>query len=290
MEEKIDKMQQKLEEAVQRIDQQVQHLSTQFKESNQRIQDNTKQIEEIENKLAVSKQEIEKQKEENKKIQEDTKSFMDATLTIEMEKAAHILRFRNIEEHKDQDLMEMICGPLAEVLDREIKEMEKEIDQVYGVNSSYMRINKVPREVHENFVRRDMRDKIVTLTNEKPMVIQGKEIIILKQIPPKIREVRKQYHFLTSKLNTRKINFRWLVPEGIMVNWWSIREFDRKYFSTTEEALSLSKGRAEREKTGASNEQQDEPNTEMDQQEMMDLDIALGAKRKTRAVNPTYKQ
>lgn len=70
-------------------------------------------------------------------IQEESKRLMEATLVIEMEKAAHILRFRNIPEERQQDLMETISKPLAELMDIETKQMENEIDQIFRINSSF---------------------------------------------------------------------------------------------------------------------------------------------------------
>uniref|UniRef100_A0A2H6NCI9 Uncharacterized protein n=1 Tax=Micrurus carvalhoi TaxID=3147026 RepID=A0A2H6NCI9_9SAUR len=34
-----------------------------------------------------------------------------------------------------------------------------------------------------------------------------------------MRDLRKKYQFLTSRLNKHNMNFRWLMPEGIMVTW-----------------------------------------------------------------------
>lgn len=177
--------------------------------------------------------------------QEATKTFTDATLTLEMDRAVHDRRFQNIPEDKEQDLTELITESLADVLDMEANEMKRKINQAYRVNSSYARTSRIPHKVHVIFVRRVVRDRIFKITYEKLLTIQGKEIMILKQIPWKIRDIRRQYLFLTNKLNVKEINFRWLVPEGITVNWQSRRyrldsvekakDFDRKYFPSTEE-------------------------------------------------------
>ena len=76
---------------------------------------------------------------------------------------------------------------------------------------------------------------------------------IIKQIPWKIRDVRKQ--FLTNKLNEKK-KFRCLVPEGMLINWHTKRFrldsidkakiFYDRYIKTTEEQDTL-KGREEDE-------------------------------------------
>lgn len=43
--------------------------------------------------------------------------------------------------------------------------------------------------------------------------------MVLKQIPRRVRDSEKQYQFLNTKLIEREVNFRWLIPEGILVNW-----------------------------------------------------------------------
>lgn len=103
------------------------------------------------------------------------------------------------------------------------------------------------------FVRKVTRDKILRITNEKPLKIDGREIQVLKQTLWKIRDIRKKYSFLTNKLNSKNINFRWLIPEGVNVNWQGKRyrldsvekaeEFDRKHFSLTEDLITLQEAR-----------------------------------------------
>ncbi|KAJ7329742.1 hypothetical protein JRQ81_015916, partial [Phrynocephalus forsythii] len=126
---------------------------------------------------------------------------------------------QNIPEDKESDLFVQINEALAEAIGLEFPEMVKEIEQVYRVNSRFARENKVPREVHVKFIRRAVRDMILRASSDKPLKCQGQEILVLKQIPWKVRDVRKHYQFLTVKLNEKRINFRWLVPEGIFVNW-----------------------------------------------------------------------
>lgn len=68
-----------------------------------------------------------------------------------------------------------------------------------------------------------IRDEILKRVREEPLQYRKKAIAVLKQIPWKIRDLRKQYQFLTTKLNEKGINFRWLVPGGILINWSSRR-------------------------------------------------------------------
>ncbi|KAJ7335298.1 hypothetical protein JRQ81_013239, partial [Phrynocephalus forsythii] len=159
---------------------------------------------------------------------------------MEMDKAAHVLRLRHVEEKRDQDLREVIIPPLAEKLGLEAQAFEKEIESMYRVNSKFAKKHRIPRDIRINFVRRSTKDKFLKLTNDKPLVILDKEVILLKEIPKNIRETRKQYRFLTDKLNQHNIRFKYLTPEGILVNLKSkniklemveeAERFDRQHF------------------------------------------------------------
>uniref|UniRef100_A0A2D4ID63 Uncharacterized protein n=1 Tax=Micrurus lemniscatus lemniscatus TaxID=129467 RepID=A0A2D4ID63_MICLE len=41
----------------------------------------------------------------------------------------------------------------------------------------------------------------------------------MKQIPRRIRDIRREYSFLTKELLKRGINYRWLIPEGLLFTW-----------------------------------------------------------------------
>uniref|UniRef100_A0A2D4K3B7 L1 transposable element RRM domain-containing protein n=1 Tax=Micrurus paraensis TaxID=1970185 RepID=A0A2D4K3B7_9SAUR len=97
--------------------------------------------------------------------------------------------------------------------------MEGEIDKIYRINTSYARRHKVPREVHVKFIKKSTKDEILKRVRDYPLQYRGKEIVVLKQIPRRVSDLRKQYQLLTVKLIKRQVNVRWLVPEGILVNW-----------------------------------------------------------------------
>lgn len=98
--------------------------------------------------------------------------------------------------------------------------------------------------MHGRFVKKLTRDEILKKARNEPLQYKGKEILILKQIPGRVRDLRKQYQFLTAKLIKRDVNFRQLVPERILVDWGGKRYrldlldkaivFYDSYFSTNE--------------------------------------------------------
>lgn len=306
MEDKIDAVHNRLDKMAQQMDQQIKNIGEQIADSNQKIQDNKKEIEEINKNMTKHNQELKNLREVKEKAEETTKKITEATLAIEMDMASHTLRLRNIPENEGQDLEETVVEALSNALDKELNEMRLEIDQIFRINSRYAKINKCPREVQINFVRRRTRDKVLRVTNEKPLQIEGKEIQILKQTPWKVREIRKNYYFLTDKLNKKGINFRWLIPEGMIINWQGRKtrvdtvekaeDFVKKFF-TTEESQNTKWGtqeetrRKDRRKETEEEQELDDQDQEIPKQDedYGTMDIAMGAKRKTRAPNPTYK-
>ncbi|KAJ7313291.1 hypothetical protein JRQ81_004578 [Phrynocephalus forsythii] len=145
-----DKLENKLEE----INQQIVSLGNQVTEISQKVQENASQIEQLDKKLIENEKDLKRLEEEREKDHETVKLYKEATLILEMERASHTLRFHNVQEDKDVETTDLIEQALADFLDTEKSQMSQEIDQIYRVNSSFARKNKVPREVHVFFVRR----------------------------------------------------------------------------------------------------------------------------------------
>ena len=224
-------------------------------------------------------------KKENPKLVQANKNLTDSIAAMEMERASNILRFQNIPEDKQEDLPELMAAILAEALGIGKEELENEIDQKYRLHSSYAKKNRIPREVHIKFVKGLTRDEVLQRTTEDPIQYRQKEIVVLKQIPWRIREGRKQYHFLTTKLDRKGVNFRWLVPKA--------REFLEKHITFFEAAaqgqdINEEESRKQREKTP-------EEESELSEEESrkkdigQDLDKIQREKRNTRATKPKYK-
>lgn len=64
-------------------------------------------------------------------------------------------------------------------------------------------------------MRRGFRDEILTQARRKEMKINQREIKIVKDIPWRIREKRQNYKLITRCLQENKIEYRWIIPEGI---------------------------------------------------------------------------
>ncbi|KAJ7341467.1 hypothetical protein JRQ81_005593 [Phrynocephalus forsythii] len=194
------------------INQQIVSLGNQVTEISQKVQENASQIEQLDKKIIENQKDLKRLEEERGKDHEAVKLYKEATLILEMERASHTLRFRKVQKDKDVETTDLMEQALADVLDMEKSQMSQEIDQIYRVNSSFARKNKVPREVHVVFVRRKIKEDILRRLRENTLKINDQEITILKQTPWKIRDIRKQYFFLTNKLNENK--FQMASPPG----------------------------------------------------------------------------
>uniref|UniRef100_A0A670YWX4 L1 transposable element RRM domain-containing protein n=1 Tax=Pseudonaja textilis TaxID=8673 RepID=A0A670YWX4_PSETE len=183
----------------------IQQMMAKYEERLQKVEEGGKRREEkignIDNRLTVIEQE---------------KSGM---LKWELDRSEFYLRFQNIEEEKGQDLAVIMIGILADALEITEEKMMDGIDEIYRVFTRYAMRNNLPREVHIRFTKKSMKTQILQVAREKTLKYKGKEILVLKQIPRRVREMRREYRFLTKMLLKKEVTYRWLIPEGLMFTW-----------------------------------------------------------------------
>lgn len=80
-------------------------------------------------------------------------------IKIEMDKSAYMIRFQNVLEDKEEDLEGITAEVLAPEMDMDSAEIQKEINFILRVNSSYARKSKLPREVHAKFPKKNNETK-----------------------------------------------------------------------------------------------------------------------------------
>ncbi|XP_048343025.1 uncharacterized protein LOC125427530 [Sphaerodactylus townsendi] len=139
----------------------------------------------------------------------------DAIATMEYNRNETILRIRGVTEVEGEVLMERLMPTLQEIWDMEEKEVKREIDRLYRVNSRVARDKKLPRDIILSCVRKCLRDEVLRFHSRQPLQIDGKRLIILKEVPLSIQRRRKDYKLLTDMLRSNNITFRWIIPEGI---------------------------------------------------------------------------
>uniref|UniRef100_A0A2H6N1Z6 L1 transposable element RRM domain-containing protein n=1 Tax=Micrurus carvalhoi TaxID=3147026 RepID=A0A2H6N1Z6_9SAUR len=180
------------------------------------LEKNENKIKEVEKRTEKMEQEIGKISQQLKMI---NKEMENSFIQIEMEQAAFYLRFQNVEETKEDNLEMIMAELIAEKLEREKDEILNKLDDVYRVSTNYARRYRLPKEIHIRFARKKVCDILYKIAREEGTQYRGKEIQVLKQVPRRVREQRRDYRFLATYLNKKNILFRWLIPEGMLVTW-----------------------------------------------------------------------
>uniref|UniRef100_A0A8C6X8C1 L1 transposable element RRM domain-containing protein n=1 Tax=Naja naja TaxID=35670 RepID=A0A8C6X8C1_NAJNA len=214
MDEKVENIQQKIGKTDEKVEN-IQEMMTKYDEKIKKIEEQDKQRNKEIGNINIRLSEVEKDRIES--------------LRGEMDRSEFYLRFQNVEEEKGENLV----GKMIEILVEALEIMkEKMMDEVFCVHTRYAMRNKLPREVHIRFTKKIIKTQILQMTREKTLKYKDKEIVVLKQVPRRVRETRREYLFLTKELKggrykkrrgepqkellRKGINYRWLIPEGLL--------------------------------------------------------------------------
>lgn len=175
-----------------------------------------------------------------KKIQDleiKLKKEEEANLRSEIDRSEHIIRLQNVEEIKKdnkEDLFSLITEAVADFMEMDPSEVSNELDRVYRMGNALTKRNSLPREVHIRCVRKAFRDEILLQARNKNMMIRQKEVRVLKDTPWRIRVKRRSYRALVECLRQNNIEYRWLIPEGIIFNYRGDRQKINSVFKAKE--------------------------------------------------------
>lgn len=232
----------------------------------QQLLENQKQIMEMMDFKKDQEERLTKTEDKIKELEYKLKCEEETNLKMEMERAGYIIRLQNVEETKKEekeDLFSLISVAIAEFMEMEAEEVSNELDQVYRVGNIFTKRHNPPREVHIKCVRKGFRDEVFLQARKKTMEINKKEIKIVKEVPWRIHLRRNEYKTLTKCLQNNKIEYRWIVPEGIIFlfqgNRYKInsvfkaQEFLRRHaidlgYESSEEKSETEQGREEQQK------------------------------------------
>ncbi|XP_048354911.1 uncharacterized protein LOC125433975 [Sphaerodactylus townsendi] len=134
---------------------------------------------------------------------------------LELKMKENVLRLRGCEESENENTRKMVVDAIAELLSLGKEEVWEAIDKVYRINSRTARIRKLPRDINVTFTKKIYRDEILQAHAKQRLLINQKQVIVLKEIPLYIRKKRKGYQPLVSWLTENKITYRWLQLEGL---------------------------------------------------------------------------
>lgn len=107
------------------------------------------------------------------------------------------LRLRGIPENKDENIFEVVVDKLANFLGEHSEDFNYNFEAIYRVNSSYMTQNQLPRDFVVQIIK----------SYREPLLINGKSIKILKELPGKVIYSRRAYRQLSEKLKNFKVRF-----------------------------------------------------------------------------------
>ncbi|XP_042295175.1 uncharacterized protein LOC121915227 [Sceloporus undulatus] len=147
------------------------------------------------------------------KVRQDC--YEDDQLIWETRARERCIKIRGLPEQDGEDLYLRLVPILAKFLHKEEQSCLLEIDRMFRLNSKIAKQKKIPRDIVIYFLRKEMKDRILKLHNEKPLEVDEKTLQIFKDVPAKVLKRRKEYKFLTTELRQNDINYRWLLPEGI---------------------------------------------------------------------------
>ncbi|XP_048351425.1 uncharacterized protein LOC125432106 [Sphaerodactylus townsendi] len=143
----------------------------------------------------------------------------DAVALLEYAQKENTMRIRGLSETEGEILSKRLMPTLQEVWDLKEEDAIREIDQLYRVNSRAAYDRKLPRDIIMHCVRKSLKDEILRHHSRQPLKIDGKTLIILKEIPQSIQRRRKDYKCLTDTLRKNNIIYRWIIPEGVSFVW-----------------------------------------------------------------------
>ncbi|XP_048343533.1 uncharacterized protein LOC125427999 [Sphaerodactylus townsendi] len=180
----------------------------------------------LENKIQAIEEDIKNQvavnattEEKLDSCKEEIERLTRQNALLELRQKERILRFRGIPSINKTELNKIMINNLSKYLDIEEDILEDDIDKI--IRPNYRTSDKDIREgdVLIFFDRKQTRDEILKRNSKKKMVIDLKEITILKETPKWILNRRKEYSSLTNFLRSENITFKWEEVEGIQFTY-----------------------------------------------------------------------
>lgn len=155
----------------------------------------------------------------NKRISEIEKKYerdLDERALQDLKQRENCIKIRGLREKEDENLYEYLVPRLAEYVGAEQEQFQWEISKLFRINSKIARQKKLPRDVVIYFTRKKIRDEIIQLNYEQSLEVEGKELIIYKDIPLRILKKRNEYRPLITLLRNNDIIYRWDRLEGVI--------------------------------------------------------------------------
>lgn len=93
------------------------------------------------------------------------------------------------------------------------QELASEFNHAYKQLTIHTRKNKFPPETIVKFTSSFTRDAILQAIQDQDLELKGNKIKVLKEIPWRIRQQRKEYYLLIKLLTDKKIQYNGFSPK-----------------------------------------------------------------------------
>ncbi|XP_042299833.1 uncharacterized protein LOC121917777 [Sceloporus undulatus] len=169
----------------------------------------------------VEKLELDMKKMETKvdTLYKDQQEGQESILKLQLKQRENCLKLRGLPENVNENLYTLLSPILAKFIGESETLFPWEIDRIYRINSRIAKTRRLPRDIMIYFVRKQTKEIILRQSFNTKLLIEGKEITILRDIPGKILKRRKEYNFLIEQLKARKILYKWDDLDGVIVTW-----------------------------------------------------------------------
>lgn len=208
-----------LQEVLMEIRNDLGGLKTAVDDMTQQLKENKNQLKTIGDQMGSAMESIARMDKRVHKLETQEKRFELEMLKQEMETASHILRIQNVMQSPDEKLQDIAVNILNSILKIPEQEIAKELDYVFRVHNLFTKRANQPPELVIKLYRRLFRDSVLSAPGISEASYNGNKLTILREVPWKIRQNRKQYKTFTRILREKGVVFRWLVPEGLQVLW-----------------------------------------------------------------------
>ncbi|XP_042327944.1 uncharacterized protein LOC121932905 [Sceloporus undulatus] len=224
MMEEIRKMHQETNQAIEKS---KEDLKVEFKRDlRHELGEVTSRLDKIDTDLKQMNGKVEKLETDMRKMEikvetmhRDQQEDQDSILRLQLKQRENCLKLRGLPENVNENLYTLLTPILAKFIGESETLFPWEIDRAYRINSRIAKIRKLPRDVVIYFVRKQTKEIILRQSYTTKLIIEDKEITVLRDIPGKILKRRKEYSFLIEQLRARKILYKWDDLEGVIVNW-----------------------------------------------------------------------
>ncbi|KAM3844071.1 uncharacterized protein M6D78_001018 [Vipera latastei] len=217
MDEKLKKLEEKLEEKMEKLEKKMEEKLRAMRVD---ILSKVESVAECVLQLDIKVEDLSQKNSilEAKVLEnENIRDKMDEELSlVQYNQMQYAIRIRGLKENGKEDLKQLISEALEGVLGQSASEIEGNMDKVFRVNSWIARQRKLPRDVVVYFTKRVIRDEVIQAAYDTNLVVAEQEVLVLKEIPPKILRRRKDFAFLVQELKKRDIKFRWEIPVGLV--------------------------------------------------------------------------